>query len=138
MALQIKRRKIEVESECITTKTVTKRKTLGARKPMSTQKQLRSRISLWNVDSDNQSAPIARGVAQITAEVVEELYELIQEGAEFVELGVSIWETDSANERAPAFTGLIKSPSERADELEAANANKNKKSSGGTTRRRKQ
>lgn len=76
----------------------------------------KSRISLWDVESDNERAPIARGTIQLTAAVVEELYELIQDGEELVELGVSVWLSDSDNERAPRFTGLIKSPSEREAE----------------------
>lgn len=140
MPVVIKRRVVRKPQVEVTSSKVRTKQTLGAKRMSSKEAPMRSRISLWNVESDSDRAPIARGTMQITAEVVEELIELINEGAEYVELGVSIWTSDSDNERAPAFTGLVKSPSERAAEIEAAKAKQggsSKKSNKMSTRRSK-
>lgn len=129
MAITIKRRnEVANNQESRVTK---KRTTLGERRMANKKEQAptKSRISLWDVESDNERAPIARGTIQLTAEVVEELYDLVQEGTDFVELGVSIWLSDSENERAPKFTGLIKSPSEREAEIAQAKSKGASKSS---------
>lgn len=137
MPVTIKRRVVRKSEEATTT---SKRSTLGAKRMSSKESNVptKSRISLWDVESDNDRAPIARGNIQILAEVIEELYELVQDGAEFVEVGVSIWENDSDNDRAPRFTGLIKSPSEReADKAEADKKNSAAKKTTSTKRSRR-
>lgn len=126
--VSVKRREVPAEPEMrekTKATTASKKTTLGTKRMTTQSKELKSRISLWDVESDNDRAPVARGTIQLTAEVVEELYELIQEGEEMVELGVSIWTTDSENEKAPSFNGVVKSPSERAAEIEAAKQSKN-------------
>lgn len=109
------------------------RKTIGAKRMGKQQAEVKSRISLWDVDSENEKAPVARGTIQLTSEVVQELMELVEDGADIVELSVSIWNSNSENERAPTFTGLIKSPSEREAEIAASKA----KGSSKTTRTRR-
>lgn len=123
--VSVKRRELPAEPT-VREKVSTTRKstTLGAKRMSKETKELKSRISLWDVDSDNDRAPVARGTIQLTAEVVQELYDLVEEGEEIVELGVSIWTTDSDNEKAPSFNGVVKSPSERAAEIEAAKQSK--------------
>lgn len=136
MAITIKRRVSVRKPEPISEKVkTTKHKTLGAKRMSTKEAPQKSRISLWDVESDNERAPIARGTIQLTAEVVEELYELVQDGEEYVELGVSLWTSDSENAKAPSFTGLIKSPSERAAEIEAAKAKDSGGKKGKATRR---
>lgn len=125
------------DSKPFSTKTNNNNKsTLGAKRMSGSNKELRSRISLWDVDSENEKAPIARGNIQLTAEVVKELIELVDEGEEIVELGVSIWQSNSDNEKAPSFTGLIKSPSEREAERAAAEAKNGGKKKSATNKRR--
>jgi hypothetical protein len=140
MPVVIKRRVVRKPQVEVTSSKVRTKQTLGAKRMSTKEAPMKSRISLWDVESDNDKAPVARGTIQLTAEVVEELMELINEGEEYVELGVSIWTSDSDNEKAPTFTGLVKSPSERAAEIEAAKAKQgggSKKSGKMSTRRNK-
>lgn len=144
MPVQIKRRVVKRNTVEVSEKGVRSsqrhetKTTLGAKRMSGTKNQdAKSRISLWNVDSENAKAPIARGTIQLTPDVVRELMELVEDGEEIVELGVSIWQSDSENERAPAFTGLIKSPSEReAEKAAAAEAKSGGKKKSATNKRR--
>lgn len=142
MALVIKKRtstQQKTSAPKSSTRITTQRTTLG-RKPMTTSSsaQDKARISLWNTNSDNEKAPIARGTIQLTLAIVEELAEMLENGEEEFTLGVSLWESDSDNERAPNFTGLLQSPSERQEALSASKSGASKsKKSGGTSKRRR-
>lgn len=81
-----------------------------------------SRISLWDVNSDSEKAPIARGTIQLVGTVLDEILELIEAGEECVTLGVAIWQNNSDSDNAPTFRGSVQSPSEREAAIATAKA----------------
>ena len=83
---------------------------------MSNKKQYPSSISLWRSRSENEKAPVYRGVIQVTEELLEYLQKQFDDAnrdEDFVTIEVSIWKNNSEHEKAPLLKGNVEPPRER-------------------------